>query len=149
MNPKRRRLIALAAAALVAAGTAVGAQSGDKYTARLGWVPISGAERANVTGKGSVAATLSGSKLTITGSFDGLAAPANAARLHRGVAKGARGPAIADLVVSKAASGTISGSVDLTPEQVESLKQGRLYVQLHSEKGVAPDGSNLWGWLAR
>jgi hypothetical protein len=137
------------AAAVIAAGAALAAQGGDKYTARLGWVPISGAERANVTGKGSVAATLSGSKLTITGSFDGLAAPANAARLHRGVAKGARGPAIGDLVVSKGTSGTISGSVDLTPEQVESLKQGRLYIQLHSEKGVAPDGSNLWGWLAR
>jgi hypothetical protein len=149
MHAKRRRLVALVAAAVIAAGAALAAQGGDKYTARLGWVPISGAERANVTGKGSVAATLSGSKLTITGSFDGLAAPANAARLHRGVAKGARGPAIGDLVVSKGTSGTISGSVDLTPEQVESLKQGRLYIQLHSEKGVAPDGSNLWGWLAR
>jgi hypothetical protein len=29
------------------------------------------------------------------------------------------------------------------------LKQGRLYVQLHSDKGVAPDGSNLWGWFLR
>ena len=149
MHAKRRHLVALAAAALIAAGAALSAQGGDKFTARLGWVPISGAERANVTGKGSAAATLSGSKLTITGSFDGLAAPATVARLHRGVAKGARGPAIADLVVSKGTSGTISGSVDLTPEQVESLKQGRLYIQLHSEKGVAPDGSNLWGWLAR
>jgi hypothetical protein len=149
MHAKRRHLVALAAAALIAAGAALSAQGGDKFTARLGWVPISGAERANVTGKGSAAATLSGSKLTITGSFDGLAAPATVARLHRGVAKGARGPAIADLVVSKGTSGTISGSVDLTPEQVESLRQGRLYVQLHSEKGVAPDGSNLWGWLAR
>ena len=149
MHAKRRRLVALAAAALIAAGAALAAQGGDKFTTRLGWVPISGAERANVTGKGSAAATLSGSKLTITGSFDGLAAPATVARLHRGVAKGARGPAIADLVVSKGTSGTISGSVDLTPEQVESLRQGRLYVQLHSEKGVAPDGSNLWGWLAR
>ena len=149
MHAKLRHLVALAAAALIAAGAALSAQGGDKFTARLGWVPISGAERANVTGKGSAAATLSGSKLTITGSFDGLAAPATVARLHRGVAKGARGPAIADLVVSKGTSGTISGSVDLTPEQVESLRQGRLYVQLHSEKGVAPDGSNLWGWLAR
>ena len=149
MHAKRRRLVALVAAAVIAAGAALAAQGGDKYTARLGWVPISGAERANVTGKGSAAATLSGSKLTVTGSFDGLASPANAARLHRGVAKGARGPAIGDLVVSKGTSGTISGSVDLTPEQVESLKQGRLYIQLHSEKGVAPDGSNLWGWLAR
>ena len=146
------RRAALAAVAIVAAGSALGAQSGDKYTARLGWVPIAGAERANVTGKGSATATLAGPKLTISGSFDGLAAPATVARLHRGVAKGARGPAIADLAVAKAATGsgsTISGSVDLTAEQLESLKQGRLYIQLHSEKGVAPDGSNLWGWFLR
>jgi hypothetical protein len=149
MHAKWTRLVALAAAALVAAGTALGAQAGDKYTARLGWVPIAGAERANVTGKGSVTAAVAGSKLTVNGSFEGLAAPATVARLHRGVAKGARGPAIGDLVVSKATAGTISGSVDLTAEQLESLKQGRLYVQLHSEKGVAPDGSNLWGWFLR
>ena len=51
-----------------------------------------------------------------------------------------------DLTVTKtdAASGTISGSFDLTAIQVADLEKGRLYVQLHSEK--APDG-NLWGWL--
>jgi hypothetical protein len=152
MKAKWTRLTALAVAAIVAAGSALGAQSAEKYTARLGWVPIAGAERATVTGKGSATATLAGPKLTITGSFEGLASPATVARLHRGVAKGARGPAIADLVVTKAATGnggTITGAVDLTAEQLESLKQGRLYIQLHSEKGVAPDGSNLWGWFLR
>lgn len=149
MTATARGLIVLVAAALLAAGTAPLAQSGDKFTARLAWVPISGAERANVTGKGSATATLTGTKLAITGSFEGLAAPATAARLHQGVAKAARGPAIADLAITKGVSGTISGSVDLNAEQLESLKQGRLYVQVHSEKGVAPDGSNLWGWLLR
>ena len=65
------------------------------------------------------------------------------------MAKGARGSAIADLTITKAASGMISGSINLTPEQVESLRQGKLYVQVHSEKGVAPDGSNLWGWFLK
>jgi hypothetical protein len=150
MKANWTRLGALAVAAIVAAGTALGAQNAEKYTARLGWVPIAGGERANVTGKGSATATLAGSKLTITGSFDGLVAPATVARLHRGVAKAARGPAIADLVVTRAGNGgTIAGAVDLTAEQLESLEQGRLYVLLHSEKGVAPDGSNLWGWFLR
>jgi hypothetical protein len=149
MTVKSGFVIALVAAALIAAGTARAAQGGDKFTARLAWVPISGADRANVTGKGSATATLSGTKLAITGSFDGLVAPATVARLHQGIAKGARGPAIADLVITKGTSGTISGSVNLDAEQLESLKQGRLYVQLHSEKGVAPDGSNLWGWFLR
>ena len=100
-------------------------------------------------GKGTATATLSGSKLAISGTFDGLAGPATVARLHEGVAKGARGPVIGDLVVTKGASGTITGSFALTTEQLASLKQGRLYIQLHSEKGVAPDGSNLWGWFLR
>lgn len=149
MTVKVRGVAVLALAAMLAAAGALSAQGADKYTVRLGWVPISGADRANVTGRGSATATLSGSKLAITGSFEGLAASATVARLHEGIAKGARGPAIADLVITKGTSGTISGGVALTAEQLASLKQGRLYIQVHSEKGVAPDGSNLWGWLLR
>jgi hypothetical protein len=57
-----------------------------------------------------------------------------------------RGPAIADLTISKATSGTITGSIDLTPAQLASLHKGGLYIQIHSEK--APNGV-LWGWLLR
>jgi hypothetical protein len=138
------------AAALGGSLLPLAAQSGEKFTARLGWVPTAGAaDRANVTGKGSAAATLTGRKLAINGSFEGLAAPATLARLHQGVAKGARGTAITDLTISKAASGTLTGAVELTPVQVEALRQGKLYIQVHSEKGVAPDGSNLWGWFLK
>jgi CHRD domain-containing protein len=141
--------IAIVVVTILAAASAA-AQGGDKYTARLGWVPVAGGpDRANVTGKGVATAVLSGRKLTITGSFEGLAAPATAARLHRGVATGARGKPIADLTITKAPSGMLSGSVDLSADQLESLKQGKLYVQIHSEKGVAPDGSNLWGWFLK
>ena len=137
-------------AALVASAIPLTAQGNEKFTARLAWVPTAGAaDRANVTGKGSASGTLSGRKLTITGSFEGLAGAATIARLHQGVAKGARGAAITDLTVSKAASGTLSGAVDLTPAQLEALRQGKLYIQLHSEKGSAPDGSNLWGWFLK
>jgi CHRD domain len=121
----------------------------DTYTARLGWVPTTPTDRPNVTGKGSATGTLAGRKLTIAGSFDGLAAPATVARLHSGITKGARGAAIADLTVTQAASGKLSGSVDLTAEQVEALMQGKVYVQLHTAKGVPPDGSTLWGWFLK
>jgi hypothetical protein len=137
-------------AALVGSALPLTAQSGEKFTARLAWVPVAGAaDRVNVTGKGSATGTLTGRRLAISGSFEGLAAPATVARLHQGVAKGARGAAITDLTVSKDASGTLSGSVELTPPQVEALRQGKVYIQLHSEKGVAPDGSNLWGWFLK
>jgi hypothetical protein len=144
-----KRVVAALVGLVLVALAPLTAQNRDRFTARLGWVPITGAERANVTGKGSVVTTLSGSKLAITGSFEGLAAPATIGRLHEGVAKGARGHAFADLMVTKATSGTIAGSVDLTPAQIGALKEGHVYVQLHSEKGVAPDGSSLWGWLLR
>ena len=150
MTVKSRGVIAAAVAALVVAGAVLSAQSNEKYSARLGWVPISGAnDRLNVTGKGMATATLSGTKLSITGTFEGLAGAATVARVHQGVARGARGPAIGDLVISKGTNGTISGGLALTPEQLASLKQGHLYIQLHSEKGIAPDGSNLWGWFLR
>jgi hypothetical protein len=144
-------LVALVAIALVvfAVPLPLHAQGTETYTARLGWVPTTPTDRPNVTGKGSATGTLSGRKLTISGTFEGLAAPATVARLHRGIAKGARGAAVADLTVTQAAAGKLSGSVDLTAEQVEALKQGKLYVQLHTAKGVPPDGSTLWGWFLK
>jgi hypothetical protein len=145
-----KRVTAVRVGALLLVGIAtvgVGAQGGDKYTARLGWVPITGADR--VTGKGTATATLSGRSLAISGSFEGLGGPATIARLHQGVAKGARGKPVADVPVPKSTSGTFSATVTLTDEQVEALKQGKLYVQLHGDKGLAPDGANLWGWFLR
>jgi len=140
---------AAAAAGLVWFAVPVIAQSGDTFTARLAWVPTTVRDRANVTGSGSVTARLSGTTLSIDGTFEGLAAPATAARLHEGVALGARGPAFHDLTIARAASGAITGSVTLTSAQIDSLRAGKVYVQVHSEKGTDDDGSNLWGWLLR
>ena len=159
MNPRFRGLAAAFLCFNLLAAAAVNAQTGDKYTVRLGMVPAANANQtALVIGKGAATATLAGNRLTITGTFEGLGGAATAARLHQGVAKGARGKAFADLTISKAASGTISGTVTLTPDQLEALKQGKIYMQVHSEKGIAPeqgkvdpnvDNSNLWGWLLK
>jgi hypothetical protein len=146
MTTVRRAFTALLVVGWLAHGGAAIAQ-GDKFTARLMCVPTAGVDR--VSGKGTATATLSGRALAITGSFEGLGGPATVARLHEGIAKGARGKAVADLTVTKATSGTLSGSVTLTPEQTDALRQGRLYVQIHGDKGLAPDGANLWGWLLR
>ena len=159
MVPRIRGPVAAVLCSALLAAIPVSAQTGDKYAVRLGMVPAANAtQTALVVGKGSATATLAGNRLTVNGSFEGLPAPATAARLHQGIAKGARGKAFADLTITKAASGTISGSVTLTPEQLEALKQGKVYLQVHSEKGIAPeqgkaqpdvDNSNLWGWLLK
>jgi CHRD domain-containing protein len=119
------------------------AQSAKNYRARLSPVPMDLAMAATVAGSGSATAVLNGTKLTVTGTFDGLKSAATIVQLHRGQ-RGVRGPAVLDLQATKATSGTISGTVDLNPQQLQDLQNSRLYIQLHSEK--APDG-NLWGWL--
>lgn len=151
MRSRKWAVRALLAAAVASSIVPLAAQGGEKYSVRLGWVPIANAkEQLLVAGKGTATATLTGTKLAITGAFEGLLAPATVARLHAGVAKAARGPAIGDLTITKGAtSGTLTGSFDLNAEQLAALKQGRLYLQVHTEKGQPPDGSTLWGWLLR
>ena len=132
-------------AAILWLGVTAVAQTGEVYKTRLSIVPITVAMQETVAGQGSVTATLTGRRLTVMGTFEGLKSPATVARIHL-AAPGIRGPAILDLAVTKATSGTISGSLDLTPAQIEELRNRRFYVQLYSER--APDG-NLWGWLLR
>lgn len=143
---KRRGFTAVwIAAAILWVGHWACAQTGETYKGRLSVVPIDVSMQATVAGSGSLTAVLEGRKLTITGTFEGLRSPATVAHVHRGV-RGIRGPAILDLTVSKATSGSVSGSLDLTLAQVEDLRNSRLYVQIDSER--APEG-NLWGWLLR
>jgi CHRD domain-containing protein len=134
---------ALLAALLAWPESTAYAQAARSYRARLSPVPIDLAMAATVAGSGSVTAVLNGAKLTVNGTFEGLKSPATVVRLHK-AQRGVRGPAVLDLTATNGTSGTISGAVDLTPQQVQDLQNSRLYVQLHSQK--APDG-NLWGWL--
>ena len=105
--------------------------------------PGIGHDQAGTTGLGTATAVLTGTKLSVSGTFSGLQTPATIAQVHVGP-KGISGPAVLDLTVTKATSGTLQGELMLTSAQVEHLKRGRLYIQIHSEK--APDG-NLRGWL--
>ena len=142
MTKPFRVLVALAAAVSLSA-TAV-AQA-TTYRARLSMYPIANANAgATVKGIGTATATLKGTALTISGTFEGLPTNATMAKLHVGLKTGVRGPAAADLQITRALSGTISGTVPLNKEQLQDLAQGKLYVMIHSEK--APEG-NLWGWL--
>jgi hypothetical protein len=136
----------LAAACLLSLGLPSAAQAPETYKGRLAPVPVDAQLAPNTLGHGNASVSLTGAKLTVSGTFEGLRAPATAAQLRRGLATGVRGPVLFELTVTKSASGTISGSFDLTPEQIDGLRKGRLYVQIDSEK--APDG-NLWGWLLK
>ena len=120
------------------------AQSQERFRVRLATMPIEVATRAEITGFGSGSAVFDGTRLSISGQFAGMQGAATVARLHEGRAMGVRGLAIGELEVTLAPKGEISGEVQLNAAQAESLRNGRLYIQIHSAS--APDG-NLWGWL--
>ena len=143
MSSGRAMAAALLFAAMLVGVSSLAAQSARVFKARLSPVPIDVSMQATIAGVGSVTATLDQTTLTITGTYQGLKTPATVARVHRAF-RGTRGPAFADLKVSGGMSGTISGSIALTKDQIGELGKSLFYVQLHSEK--APDG-NLWGWL--
>jgi CHRD domain len=126
--------------------TGVLAQGQETYKVRLSPVPADQKTRPELSGSGSLTATLAGTKLTINGMFEGLKYPATMAELHSGVAAGVRGPVVTALTITKGTSGSISGSADLTPQQVTNLRKNGLYIQIYNEK--TPEGV-LWGWLMK
>ena len=139
-------ILSAALLSLVSARAAQNGQNVELFKAHLSPVPINISMMATIAGSGSLTATLQGKQLMIQGTFEGLRSPATTVQIHR-VPKGIPGPAIAnlaDLTVTKTQKGTVSGTVELTPDQIADLRSGRLYVQIQSER--APDG-NLWGWL--
>ena len=133
-------LLIAAVAASLQGGTAPGNR---QFRARLSPVPIDLTMQNVVAGSGTATATLTGNKLTVNGTFADLKSPATVARIHI-ARKGMSGPAQLDLQVQPGTNGTITGSFELTPAQLQDLSNQRFYIQLHSEK--APDG-NLRGWL--
>lgn len=131
---------------IIGAAWILSAQAQESFKTRLASVPIDEKLAPVIKGRGSVSAVLSGSKLTVTGTFEGMLSPATAAHLLQSKMTGIRGVVIQPLAISKANAGEITGSVDLTPSQVDALRKGLLYVVVQSEG--APDG-NLWGWLLK
>jgi hypothetical protein len=135
------------AAALLSVGAAAFSQpsppANAQFKARLTTVPIEASTAANVTGSGSAVAALDGRILSINGTFQGMQSPATRAQVRVGP-KGVRGPVEFDLIVTPAPAGTLTGTFTLSPVQMDSLKKGWFYIQIHAE--AAPEG-NLWGWL--
>ncbi len=118
--------------------------AGDRFEARIRMVPIGAAERATITGQGSATASLEGRRLIVHGNYQGLQGPATHAALHAGPVMGVRGAEFAELNIERAVAGEFSATLQLSRRQIEALRAGKIYIQIHST--AAPEG-NLWGWL--
>jgi hypothetical protein len=140
------RIRAVAGVLLAASSAAMAAP--EAYSVNLGPVARTNATHFIAVGRGTADMTLDGRILTITGKFSGLVSPATDAHLCIGGGIGVEGDCTAgpSLNVSKDTGGDLSGTITLNAQQLAALPQGRLYVQINSEKAPAPAG-NLWGWI--
>jgi hypothetical protein len=139
------RYKALSATLALLLSTAARALAAETYTLALDPVAYDNSTRDAIVGQGKLTATLDGNRLTVSGNFSGLSSPATLVKLGVGLDFGI--PAtdfFGNLTASGGTSGTVSGSITLTPAQVDALKKWRLFVELYSVRGA--DGS-LWGWF--
>jgi len=120
----------------------VNAQSAQ-YRARLSELPVSPQTYRDITGVGEVFATLNGSTLSVTGSFEGMSSAASVAHVHN-APKAMNGPPIGALQATALPTGAVTGELELTVEQIEALRNEELYIVVHSENNP---GGEIRGWL--
>jgi uncharacterized protein (TIGR03118 family) len=83
-------------------------------------------------GTGIGAFSLEGSNLTYYISFSGLTGPATAGHIHAPFTPLTSGGVMIPFTVPAATSGTISGKVSLTQDQITNLVNGLCYVNIHT-----------------
>jgi hypothetical protein len=135
-------VVVLASAAI---GSAARAAPFATFKGRLSPLPINPVTAPLTTGVGSLIATLDGTNLAISGTFEGMNSPATTAKVRR-APKGLRGPAVWDLTVTRATHGTFTGTFALTATQAEDVMKSWYYVQIATEQN--PDGQ-LRGWILK
>ncbi len=93
---------------------------------------------------GTATAEISGTTVTVAGSYTGLGGPATLAHIHGPADINVAAGVVCPLTVPAAASGTIGGSCTFTTEQIQQLKDGLMYVNLHT---AANPGGEIRGQL--
>lgn len=144
---RSRIFVATACIALAFAAPAFAAD----YQTNLGPMPLDDETKAVIGGRGDATASYDGKTFVVKGAFKDMPSNATSAHVFSSPVAGMPGPKLFDLEVTKAASGTISGSFSLTAAQARMLRTGKLYIQINSEKAPeeypwGPKGT-LWGWL--
>ncbi|HMH64268.1 MAG TPA: CHRD domain-containing protein [Rhizomicrobium sp.] len=121
------------------------------YQTNLGPMPLDDETKVLIQGRGDATASSDGKTMTVKGSFHGMPSSATEAHVLLSPVAGVPGKSIFDLDVTKATSGTISGTFKLSGAQATALRTGKLYIQINSEKAPANVSwgakGTLWGWL--
>ena len=146
-KPFAPALLAALAASLFFGAPALAAD----YQTNLGPMPLDDETKFVIGGRGDATASYDGKTFVVKGDFRDMPSAAISAHIFSSHLPGMPGPKVFDLEVTKAPSGTISGSFTLTADQARMLRTGKLYIQINSEKAPAeypwgPKGT-LWGWL--
>lgn len=128
---------------LLLSSLSVNAFAQEVYRVRLSPMPTTPQTVTEITGEGEVILTLNGSTLTVEGNFSGMSSAATGAHLHNGP-PAQPGPVVHALEIDQATAGSISATLELTPEQVEALHNNALYVQVHSVDNAPGE---LRGWV--
>ena len=141
---KRHQITVLLCLVSIIGGTAVlRAQGSEQFEGRLSRLPVDRPTAPNVMGAGTVNATLDDHELVLTAKFEGMSSPATAAHIH--VAPVARrGPVLFTVEVPTVKTGEIRDTITLTDGQLEELRDGLYYLQIHTEGNP---GGELRGWL--
>ena len=118
-------------------------QAQEVYRARLSPMPTTPQTVTDITGGGEVILTLNGNALSVEGNFSGMSSATTMGHIHNGP-PAQPGPVVHRLEVTAAPNGNISAELELTDEQVSSLRNNELYVQIHSENNAPGE---LRGWI--
>jgi len=138
-----------AAVGLALAASSGVAQEAVRYGDHMGTMPAANVNRASMSGRGMVSATLADNTLTIEGTFEGLKSPATGVAVFAGETgqMGVDQVKTATNIGTIAAadvSGSFSGTVELTDEQIALLNGNGIFVVVQTE---ANPGGEIRGWL--
>ena len=103
---------------------------------------LDGASEVTTTGNasqatGSVTAVLKDGKLTVDGTYTGLAGAPTGAHIHGPAAANANANVVFPLTTTEGAAptaGKLSGTFDISASQIAELKDGMYYVNVHTAK---------------
>jgi hypothetical protein len=124
------------------AGTSGGGGTGGSSTVNYN-MALSGANEvpanpSTATANVTVSLNRTTGAVTVTGNFSGITSGATAAHIHGPAAVGAIGPVLVPLTVPQAASGSVTGTANMTSPQMNDMLNGMTYVNIHSND--FPDG---------